>query len=473
MSTIAIIGAGAAGTMAAYRVRRALPGAGITVFEREAVAGGRAHRIEFAGTQVEVGATVLHSTGQWIKALMKLAGLKPGQGGVQIDGKSETFGFWNGSEFTLLTKSSMAALATGLVRRYGPSSGARVTGVVRRTAGKWDKIYSLQKAGRLFATTEELLGAVGLADLPKVSLRHALARAGAKGDFIAEILGAITRNMYTQDAGLNAFAGEVGLAGAGLAGGSLFALEEGNQTLFARALDRLEVDLQTETKVTRIECVDPAWRPEALAVGGKRKLLGRKKSGDGEVAVPAPSGRLTVVTKEGAKPEFDAVVLAAPLELADLKVSAARRLVRLPPRLYQEVHVTLVSGEPSRSYFGLAPDDTFPSTVFASSSPRTPFCSLGLAGRGATGERLWKVLTVARPLSNETLHRMFARVTETARFVWKGAYPVLTPGAEAPPFILAPGVYYAGGLESAASTVDVSSVAGYNAAGLALRQLAD
>jgi prenylcysteine oxidase/farnesylcysteine lyase len=174
--------------------------------------------------------------------------------------------------------------------------------------------------------------------------------------------------------------------------------------------------------------------------------------------------------KDKTKREFDAVVVAAPLELADLKVAGARRLYRPSARQYQEVHVTLVAGRPSPAYFGLGPQQRMPTQVFASNSTKTPFCSMGVTGTSELGP-LWKVFTAARPLSDETLKRMFSEVNAVTRFVWKGAYPVLTPETEGTPFLLAPGLYYANGFESAASTVELAAVAGYNVAGLALNQL--
>ncbi|MDR1808221.1 MAG: NAD(P)-binding protein [Propionibacteriaceae bacterium] len=466
MSSIAIVGAGAAGTMAAYRLRRDLPGADVTVFDREPTAGGRTRRIEFAGAPVEVGATVLPAASPHLKALLDLTRTKPAKSVPATDAKHESVGFWDGAAFAVTAKASPGLVNAGFVRHYGPTSGLRTVAALRQTASRWAKIYGLQKAGRLFLTPAALLDALGLADLTGMSFRHAMGRAGVKGGFVDEILAAITRHLYTQDARLNAFAGELGLAAAGLAGATPVALEGGNGTLFAQALAALGVELVAETRVTRIEAADPAYRPPAPAPPRRR---GAREEA---VAVPPPSGRIAVVTKDGERRDFDAVVLAAPLETADLKVSAARRLVRTPPRQFQEVHVTLVAGTPSAGYFGLAPGQAMPAHVFAASSPRTPFWSLGVAGRSPEfGCPIWKLLTASRPLSDASLRRLFDERHAVTRFVWKGAYPVLDPGTEGAPFVLAPGVYYANGLEAAASTAEVATVAGYNVAGLVARQL--
>ena len=60
---VAVIGAGIAGCAAAYFLRQALGDRlDITVFEQAAQVGGRIQRIPFAGTAVETGATLIHSS---------------------------------------------------------------------------------------------------------------------------------------------------------------------------------------------------------------------------------------------------------------------------------------------------------------------------------------------------------------------------------------------------------------------------
>jgi prenylcysteine oxidase/farnesylcysteine lyase len=424
--------------MAAYRLRQVYgPTASITVYEREPVAGGRAHQIDFAGTTVEVGATVLHSTGLWIKALLELTGLEPGRGGVQLDGDDEIFGFWNGQRLTLTTKAAMASLGLGVLRSYGIKSALRVTLATRKLARAWHRIYRLQLDGEVFDSTGQLLDRLGLRHYQERSLAQALREEGARDDFVAEVLAGITRNMYTQGSGLNALAGEVGLAGAGLAGGSLYALAEGNQTLFAKALAKLGVDLRLGTAVDRVE---------------------------------AGSGAVRLTTAGGAEEVFDAVVLATPLELSDIALTVDGRPAPYAARDYQSVHVTLVAGQPSRDYFGLPPESGLPSMVFVADTPEARFCSLGVTGFSPLHQcRIYKFFTVDQPLDDQEVRRVFDQVAEIGRFHWRGAYPVLRPAVEPPPFKLAQGLYYVNGFESAASTLELDAVAAYNTAGLVAR----
>ncbi|MDR1852588.1 MAG: FAD-dependent oxidoreductase [Propionibacteriaceae bacterium] len=433
---LAIVGAGAAGTIAAYRLRQALPDATITVFERAAVPGGRAHQVEFAGTQVEVGATVMHSSGQWLSELADYAGIAKGTGGVQLDGKDEVFGFWDGRSFSLTTKSSMFSLAWGIVRKYGLMAALRTTRSTRELAAKWSKIYELQRAGQLFDTTDELLKALDIKQAQATSLRDVFSSAGVDAGFIQTVIEGITRNMYTQDGRMNSFAGRVGLAGAGLAGGSLYAIPEGNQTLFAKALVKLGVELRLNTEVNRISAL----------------------------------GSSVVAETDGAEESFDAAIIAAPLELADLKVFFSQQRYNAPMRPYQEVWVTLVAGELSEKYFRTR---KLPSMVFCANTPQAQFASLGVCGFSPQHkQRIYKFFTVGKPLPAEEVVSVFSKVYEVGRWHWPGAYPVLSPGLHSDPFKLWDRLYYVNGFESAASTLELDAVAAYNTAGLLLRDLA-
>jgi hypothetical protein len=55
--------------------------------------------------------------------------------------------------------------------------------------------------------------------------------------------------------------------------------------------------------------------------------------------------------------------------------------------------------------------------------------------------------------------------------VWRGAYPILTPGIEHLPFELNQGLYYANALETIAGSIEVETVGGVNAANLLIDYL--
>jgi glycine/D-amino acid oxidase-like deaminating enzyme len=215
-------------------------------------------------------------------------------------------------------------------------------------------------------------------------------------------------------------------------------VDGGNRTLLAKVLDVIGTDVRLNTEVTSI-------------------------SGQGD--------RWLVGTDAGTE-AFDAVVLAAPLALADLDLSHSGSPLDYPVHPYQQVHVTLVVGEPSPAYFGVDPTRRFPSQVFVADSAGAPFKSLGITGFSPTHQqRIYKIFSAEVELSDEVLGQIFASIAEVRRWVWRGAYPKLTPGLAHVPFVLAPGLFYGCAFETAAGAIEVEAVGGHNAASLAVQYL--
>lgn len=441
---VAIVGAGSAGTAAAWRLHTLLRGdVDLTVFERGPHVGGRAWDVPFAGTRVEVGGTVLHSTGRHTMAMMELTGSTPAASGLSIDGKDETYAFWTSEGLPIVTRTSLAPLALAIVRHVGPSSALKVTGSARQLAERWSRVYSLQEAGEAYTTPEELLEALDLVHETTVSIRDHLLAQGVSELMVADVVEPIVHNMYNQGAEICALAGEVGLAGAGLAGGHLFAVEGGNWTLFDKTLKKIGADVRLRTAVTSVA---------------------------GRTAGGSPSFRLS--TTAGEAGDFDAVVVAAPFALSGLRLCLDDLPLTYPVHRYQEVHTTLVAGELSGEFFGLKQGRRLPSTVFVADSAGAPFSSVGVTGFSPVHQsRIYKVFSADQPVEPAVLRKLFPRIHEVYRFVWPGAYPRLTPRIAHLPFVLQPGLFYACAFETAAAALEVEAVGGVNAGTLAARHL--
>jgi hypothetical protein len=455
---VAIVGAGAAGTTTAWRLRQRLGDAvHITVYERLEHVGGRAWDLHFAGTRIEVGGTLLHSSGKYTMELMKLTDSKEGSSGLSIDGKDETYAFWTDAGFSVLTHSSMASMALGILKYVGVGSARRVVNTATSMAAKWDRVYELLDGGSSFATPQDLLKALGLYEATQVSLKDYLDGLKVNARMTHDIVESIVHNMYNQGAEIGALAGLVGLAGAGLAGGYLFAIEEGNWTVYDKTLKAIGADLHTETQVVAIEASSPeASSPEA--------------------SNPAQAGEkerpFVVRGADGGADSFDAVVLAAPLALADLEISVDGRPLDARAYPYQEVQTTLVVGTLDPAYFGASPTKKLPSTVFTADSAGAPFKSIGVTGYSPSYDcRIYKIFSAEHEMTDEELGRIFSTIHDVYRFVWRGAYPVISPGIDHVPFELAPGLFYACAFETAAGAIEVESVAGYNTAELAANYL--
>ncbi|MDR1079081.1 MAG: FAD-dependent oxidoreductase, partial [Propionibacteriaceae bacterium] len=292
----------------------------------------------------------------------------------------------------------------------------------------------LQDAGRVFETPDELIQATGLDHFLKSSLTDLARRHGVSDKLIDEFVTGVLRDMYNQTSDIVALAGLVGLAGAGLAGGSLVASTEGNATLFAQALDRIGADVRAGLAVTAI------------------------RSDDSGVTVTAGETDLAV----------DAVVLAAPLELAGIEITTADGpLPTATGRRYQDVHVTVVAGETDPAFFGGGPT---PGDVLTTADPDIGFKAFAQIGHSRQlAQPIWKFFS-AEELTDDFLGRCFRRVEAVHRHLWQ-AYPVLTPDPSFHPFRLARGVYQVNDFESAVSTLETEATIGWSVADLVARDL--
>jgi predicted NAD/FAD-binding protein len=440
---VAIVGAGAAGSVAAYRLWQKLgDDVAITVYERCEHVGGRAWDLQFAGTRIEVGGTLLHSSGKYTMELMKLTDSKEGTSGLSLDGKDETYAFWTDKGFPVLTHTSLVSMAAGILKYVGIGSARKVVSSATKMAAQWEHIYTLLADGQTFETPQEMLKTLGLYEPTRISLAEHLGKLGINERMTHHIVEPIVHNMYNQGAEIGALAGLVGLAGAGLAGGYLFAIEDGNWTVYDKTLRKIGVDLQVNAQVTRIEM----W--------------------------PIGTPLFAVTTADGNAEGYDAVILAAPFALADLEIYMEGTPLNAAVYPYQEVQTTLVAGTLNPAFFGANPNKKMPSTVFTSDSAGAPFKSIGVTGYSPTYKsRIYKIFSAEHEMTEDELNSIFTTIHDTYRFVWRGAYPVISPGIDHLPFKLAPGLFYACAFETAAGAIEVESVGAWNTAELTAEYL--
>ncbi|MCL8027448.1 FAD-dependent oxidoreductase [Nocardioides bruguierae] len=434
MTRIAIIGAGAAGSAAADRLRSLLGDeAELVVLEAADRVGGRAHRVAFAGEVLEVGGTLMHSSNRRLLDAAARVGLGPATDEVALGDETRAIGVWDGRRMLLRAGTKGWRFLAALVARYGLGNLRRLHREAVTHVEAWNRVYDLQDAGACWPDVASLLDALGLAGAADAPLRALADRAGISARTTDELATGVLRNMYNQDAAIGGFAGIVGLAGAGLAGGSLFSLGEGNATLFERLLAQAGAEVRLGTPVTAVSARDGRWE----------------------------------VRWDGGGETFDAVVVATPLVAnpsgADpgLAGIACERLAPWAVAAgYRRVHVTLVEGRPAPAGLDGRP---VPCTLFTSGGE--DFTSLGLVGHAAgSGLPVYKFFS-HEALTDDVLDRYVPARRDVARLAWD-AYPVLEPGAAQPPFRVAPGLYLATALEAVVSTMETESVSAWNAAAL-------
>ena len=435
---VAVIGAGAAGVMAAYQLNKELGDeVAITVYEKNEHAGGRVWDIDFAGATIEVGGAVLHSSGKYTYELMDLTGCKEGTPGVSMDGDNETYGWFTEKGLPVFTGSSLLSMAFGILKHVGLGSALKVTNHAKDMAARWEGIYEIQASGKTFQTVPELLDALGEREPAEVRLGDYLKNLGVNDRMAKDIVESITHNMYNQGLEMNAFAGLVGLAGAGLAGGYLFAVEGGNWTVFQKTLEKIPVDARLNTAVTAVEAVADAARPH---------------------------GFVYKVTADGETKEFDAVVLAVPPVLSGFDIVSDGEVLPIVKNPYQQVHTRLVVGELNPAYFKQGPAKPLPSTIFTADSAGVPFKSVGVTGFSPEyNSRIYKIFSADHHMTDEELDQIFTVRHADTEFIWEGAYPVEVPSVEHVPFKIQDGLYFANAFETAAGSVEVEAVSAVNA----------
>jgi prenylcysteine oxidase/farnesylcysteine lyase len=474
---IAIIGSGIGGASTASFLRDALGnGPELTVFEASDRVGGRVREIEVAGSQMEAGGAAVHSLNEYMVSFARKLNLDLDFGDDGNDDSSGQIGVWDGRNFLIRTSTAPGWLgdAETLIRaavRYGVRSPLRLRSLVKKTQSAWQDVYRRQLAGEAFETPLALFRALGLAaecgaDAAKfLEEEHEI-----DSRLVEEIVAGISRVNYNQG-DLNAFADMVSLSGAGLAGGALGSVRGGNARVMEGLLRTSGADVRLKTKVKEVKSLTPASqnlsRPAQFRVIVESEL-------HGEEAL-----------------DFDAVVIAAPLESAELSLEGFDS--SLSPgaavrREYQTTHVTFVEAKGlSPEFFGNKDPSArrfrdegvaAMSTVMTTETPENSFSSVAVHGAasGAEGGRIYKIFS-RQKTTDSLVASMFSEVNEasTTRLQWQ-AYPKLKPAmmrdeALSPPFRLASRLWYVNAMESAVSCMECEAVGARNVANGLVREL--
>lgn len=414
-----VVGAGVSGAFAADALRtRFGQELDVHVLERDTRIGGRAHRRALAGVEVEAGASLFHSSNRLLSQSCAALGL----GLVRAD-TAGTMGIWDGSRIVFQTSGRRGRDTLLLLSRYRLPllrAGRDVKQLIRRL----EQVYPRLERGDSWDGPQQLLGELGLYPLSQ----RAAADHFASGRFTTEFLDGVSRNNYAQVRDeLNALVELVSLAGAGLGGGSLLHVAQGNAAIPAGLLTRAAAGVRTGATVHRIERERSTWRVSGAGFG-------------------------TLVA--------DIVILAGPLEHSGIELPS----VPAPPhRDLVVVHVTIIRGTLCANAIGGA--RPVPGFVLSTAAAGSVLSVERLADTD-TGA-IYKVFSTEL-LADPVLDRFF-EASEVIRTVWD-AYPRLAPTAAWPDFRLGPGLYYTGAMEYAVSTMETQAIAGVASANLAAKE---
>jgi prenylcysteine oxidase/farnesylcysteine lyase len=424
---IAIVGAGIGGSSTAHYLKKLIPDAEITIYEKEDRLCGRILDFYVEGKKVEIGASIYHAVNHNIAEFVSEFNLTATKPFLNDSGMA----IWDGKMF--VSQESDLPFIGGFVDivkmiwRYGLSP-LFFKNVVSTLLTEWDALYSLIEP---FHSTEELFQKLHLFNMTQVTAPDFLAPLGVSHDFSKELLGALTRVNYNTDvAKMNTFAVAVSAVGSG---NDLFTVREGNKVLCKRLAESAKAEVVLNSPVKVVE-----------------KLPGVKS--------------YKVHDKI-----YDVVIIAAPLELAgigftnvdiDEYVFSARE--------YQEVHVTFVAASGIHpSYFNA---EKVPDHILTVEDPTVPFSSLAkLANISvADGRAVYKVFSRTE-MCRTLLEQIFINNTIEHKTMIK-AYPVLSP-QKFVPIVLSDNLFYVNSFESVVSTMETETISGKNVAKLVAKSL--
>ncbi|KAL2211035.1 Prenylcysteine oxidase [Sarocladium strictum] len=487
VKNIAIIGAGAAGSSAAYHLSQfastsSLP-LNITIFEKSPVIGGRTLTIpvhDDPRQQVEVGASIFVSANHILVNATRDFGLSASRlGDVSSTGLDEddVTAIWDGQTFVFESKRGETWWweAVKMVWRYGTSPFYAMK-LMQKTVATFLQLY--EEPMFPFRSLTQSAMDLGLNQATGVTGEQFLAAHKINKAFSRHIIQAATRVNYASNlAFIHGLETMVSFATDGA-----MAVDGGNWQIFDGMVARSGAFVNLNTTVTSID------------------LIGDDKK--------TSSPQYTISTKDIASAStvsdehpiaFDGVIIASPWQYSDIKApkSVVREVIDSIP--YTRLHVTLFTS-PHRlrpGFFGLQPTDRSPTSVYTTlREDETP--QVGKDGVGGTGFYSISTLQVVvnpKTGAEEYLYKIFSVEAVTPTFLsdilgadvpesftsgdaitWHhahvfNAYPIELPRVTFQDPVVGDNVYYTSGIESFISCMETSALMGKNVARLAVDDL--
>ncbi|KAI1429109.1 prenylcysteine oxidase [Xylaria sp. FL1777] len=483
---IAVIGAGAAGSSAAYHLRKFANESGIainvTVFEKTGRIGGRTLTVNVYNDPIEpieLGASIFVDVNYILSNATRDFGLTVKDPGIKEDG---LLGVWDGESF-VYTQDSNSWDWVNLARlfwKYG-TAPYYTHKLVQSTITTFLKLY--EEPFFPFRSLSTRAFQLGLVKITGMTGRQFLAANNLDGPFARDIVQASTRVNYASNLefihGLGAM---VAMAPEGAK-----AIEGGNWQIFANMVKASRADVHLNSTVTGI----------ALNTDKKYEITTAKESIDGasEEAKSHPVA-------------FDDVIIATPFQFAN--ITTDENIIQHPIDTipYATLHVTLFASSYkfSPAFFKMPPASDVPVSVLTTLGADEE-ARPGKAGAGKAG---FYSLTLQRIVMNPRTHnpdyvyKIFSPQAVTSDFLsellgveipesvvqgniddegnaaddlvvspvsWFHAtvfhpYPQKYPRVTFQDPILGDGLYYTSGIESFISTMETSALMGMNVARL-------
>ncbi|KAI2603346.1 prenylcysteine oxidase [Hypoxylon fragiforme] len=482
---VAIIGAGAAGSSAAYHIRKFAAEDGvdvnITIFEKTAHIGGRTLTVNVYDdplNPVELGASIFIEANHILRNATKNFNL-----GTQDPGSDEkgVLGIWDGDKF-VYTQDSESSNWWNLAKlfwKYG-TAPYYIYRLVQNTVATFLKLYQPPyfPFRSLSATAFEL----GLVKVTGVTGQQFLAESKLDGAFAHDIVQASTRVNYASNLPfIHGLGTMVAMAPEGA-----MAVTGGNWQIFS--------NMVTDSKAY-------------VALNSTVSSISKESSSDPDSTSPKytiktkTTGTTSTINAEAHPVTFDDVVIAAPYQFSGISSNADVIPHPVDEIPYVTLHVTLFASPLrfSPEFFHLDPNATVPSSVLTTLGENDEAKS-GPDAVGSAGffsASLVKTVTSPKTGGKEYVYKIFSPDKVKPEFLSRllGAevpdtFTISTPSdAAADPVswyhptvfhpypqklprvtfqdpVLGDGLYYTSGIESFISTMETSALMGMNVARL-------
>ncbi|KAL5114390.1 hypothetical protein ACEQ8H_007739 [Pleosporales sp. CAS-2024a] len=463
---VAIIGAGAGGSSAAYHLAQyaaesSIP-VNITVFERNSYIGGRSTTVNVwdnPAFPVELGGSIFVEVNHIMVEAMKHFNLAPKSQDLAAQLDMPDLGVWNGEEFVLITRSEDGWWDKArLLWRYG-TAPLRTNRLMKSAVGKFLTMYD--EPVFPWKSLSEVVEKVGLLEATGVTGAQYLKENGIGEAFGREVIQASTRVNYAANlAYIHGLETMVCMATNGA-----MQIEGGNWQIFASMLNASMANLYLNTTVASIS---------------KRQ-----------------DSTYQLTLNDGQNSTFDEVILAAPLQYTDLVIDPAPK--HTPDEIpYTKLYTTLFAS-PHRLdpiAFNMPPSSSVPQFVLTTLPPtETPaddnagspgYFSISIHNQGvnifSTPPRLEYVYKIFSPtrvtpdlLSHILGHKVgqdetdHGNVNGTVSWIYHKlwySYPREYPRVTFEEISLDDGLWYTSGIESFISTMETSALSGKNVARL-------
>ena len=417
MTNLAIVGAGIGGCSAAYFARKYLPNLNVTIFDSQNRIGGRIQTYNESGVIIELGAAFFNRFNKTLLGTIKAERLK-----IAPVEDHKDFAVWNGSKVVFRSNKQSSVTTFSLLAKYQLNL-ARTFFLLRKVRGQVTKLY--QEEQKNPADFGELLKSAGLDKWYKMTFSEELIKRGVSEAFINEIVTPLTRVIYSQNADLGCFAGLSALIG--VYSGPTYSLAEGNSSL-----------------------------PASLATASKAAVkLGQKVD-----KIEKTSKGTYLLYTEAEREVFDNVIVATPLELADIEFDGLS-LEGWAPQPYQPVYRRVMRGIFDPDYFGLKKSADPPAIVLTTKDAGS-ITHFGIQ-KASNGESL-VTISSPKPFDSNVFNGVFKSGGVTVlEHCWKAAYPIFKPVTKLPSTRIDKRFMYVNAVEPSVSSMETSASSALNA----------